>query len=108
MVVSAAKLEANRRNALKSTGPRTQEGKDRSKMNAVTHGCRAETLVMRDEDSQEFEARREAWMADLQPRGEAERRAVNDAVISSWRQDRASGAEVALADGTPRRSRCWR
>jgi hypothetical protein len=47
MVVSAAKLDANRRNALKSTAPRTQAGKDRSKMNAVSHGCRAETLVLR-------------------------------------------------------------
>ena len=58
MAISAAKLEANRRNALKSTGPRTQAGKDRSKMNAVTHGCRAETLVLPEEDPQELEDRR--------------------------------------------------
>jgi hypothetical protein len=98
MVVSAAKLEANRRNALKSTGPRTQEGKDRSKMNAVTHGCRAETLIVHDEDLQELEARRQAWIADLAPRSDAEQRAVEDAVSYSWRQDRARRAEVALAD----------
>jgi hypothetical protein len=98
MVVSAAKLEANRRNALKSTGPRTQEGKERSKMNAVTHGCRAETLIVHDEDPQELEARRQAWIASLAPRSDAEQRAVEDAVIYSWRQDRARRAEVALAD----------
>ena len=50
MAISAAKLEANRRNAQKSTGPRTEEGKNRSKLNAVTHGGRAETLVLRNED----------------------------------------------------------
>ena len=61
MVVSAAKLEANRRNAQKSTGPRTEEGKDRSKLNAVKHGMRAETLVLLDEDPQALEDRRAAW-----------------------------------------------
>ena len=41
MTVSAAKLEANRRNAAKSCGPRTEAGKSRSKLNGVTHGMRA-------------------------------------------------------------------
>ena len=44
MATSAAKIDANRRNCQKSTGPRTQVGKDRSKMNATKHGFRAETL----------------------------------------------------------------
>ena len=51
MVVSAAKLEANRRDAQKSTGPRTQGGKDHSKMNALRHGCRAEALTLRSLDT---------------------------------------------------------
>ena len=80
MVVSAAKLEANRRNARKSTGPRTQEGKDRSKMNATTHGCRAETLVLPEEDPVELEARRAAWTASLGPCNELEKHAVDQAV----------------------------
>jgi len=41
MAVSEAKLEANRRNSQKSTGPKTEAGKSRSKLNAVTHGMRA-------------------------------------------------------------------
>jgi hypothetical protein len=97
MAISAAKLEANRRNAQKSTGPRTQAGKDRSKMNAVSHGCRAETLVLPEEDPQELEDRRATWTASLGPRCELEQRAVDDAVIYSWRQDRARRAEAKRA-----------
>ena len=59
MAVSEAKLEANRRNAQKSTGPRTEAGKKRSSLNAVTHGLRAETLVLLDEDPQVLEDRRD-------------------------------------------------
>ena len=98
MVVSAAKIEANRRNASKSTGPRMEEGKKRSKMNALKHGCRAETLVLPEEDPKELEERRAAWTASLGPRCELEQRAVDDAVICSWRQDRARRAEAGRAD----------
>jgi hypothetical protein len=92
MAISAAKLEANRRNAQKSTGPRTEEGKKNSSFNATKHGLRAETLVLRDEDPQAFEDRKAAWRADLLPAGEAQQRAVDDAVEYSWLQDRARRA----------------
>src|SRR5271170_7892913 len=57
MTVSAAKLEANRRNAAKSCGPTSEEGKNRSKLNAVKHGMRAATLVLLDEDAQALDGR---------------------------------------------------
>ena len=95
MVVSAAKLEANRRNAQKSTGPRTTEGKDKSKLNAVTHGLRAETLIVLNEDPQALDERREAWRASLLPGDDVEQRAVEDAVVYSWMQDRARRAQAA-------------
>ncbi len=98
MAISAAKLEANRRNAKKSTGPRTDEGKECSKFNALKHGLRAETLVLPDEDPQDLEDRRAAWTASLAPLSELEQRAVDDAVIYSWRQDRARRAEAARAE----------
>ena len=50
MAISEAKLEANRRNSQKSCGPKTEAGKQRSKLNAVKHGMRAATLVLLDED----------------------------------------------------------
>jgi hypothetical protein len=94
MVVSAAKLEANRRNSLKSTGPRTEQGKENSKMNATKHGLRAETLVMRDEDPQVLEDRREAWRSCLLPDDDVEQRLVDDAVVHTWLQDRARRAQA--------------
>ena len=95
MTVSAAKLEANRRNAMKSCGPRTEAGKNRSKLNAVTHGMRAATLVLLDEDPQALEDRRAAWIDRLMPADDVERRIVEDAVVSTWQLDRARRAQVA-------------
>jgi hypothetical protein len=94
MAVSEAKLEANRRNAQKSTGPRTEEGKGRSSLNAVTHGLRAETLVLRDEDPQVLDDRREAWRACLLPGDDVEERLVDDVVVYTWQQDRARRAQA--------------
>ena len=95
MVVSAAKIEANRRNAQKSTGPRTREGKDRSKLNPVKHGMRAETLVLLDEDAQALEDRRLAWRIRLAPGDDVEERLVDDAVVYTWMQDRARRAQAS-------------
>jgi hypothetical protein len=95
MAVSAAKLEANRRNAAKSCGPTTQSGKDRSKLNAVKHGMRAATLVLLDEDAQALDDRKSDWAASLMPRGAAEQRIVEDAVEYTWLRDRARRAQEA-------------
>jgi hypothetical protein len=94
MAVSESKLEANRRNAQKSTGPRTEEGKKNSSLNATKHGLRAETLVLRDEDPEVLEDRRAAWRACLLPGDDVEERLVDDAVIATWQQDRARRAQA--------------
>lgn len=43
-------IDANRRNALKSTGPSTDCGKRRSRRNALRHGLTAETVIATLED----------------------------------------------------------
>jgi hypothetical protein len=95
MTVSAAKLEANRRNARKSTGPRTDAGKNRSSRNALDHGCRSNIPVMPNEDPQALEDRRDAWNQCLLPRDPVEQGFVDDAVAYKWQQDRARRAQVA-------------
>jgi hypothetical protein len=49
-------IEANRRNALKSTGPRTKAGKQASRCNAVRHGLTAETVISALEDANDYKA----------------------------------------------------
>ena len=95
MTISEAKLEANRRNSQRSTGPRTTGGKDQSRRNAVKHGLRAESLLMPDEDPQELEDRKTDWRACLAPRDEVELSVVDDAVEYAWMQDRARRAQAA-------------
>ena len=95
---SSKRAEANRRNAARSTGPRSAAGKDRSRFNAVKHGMAAKLPVLPGEDPEAFRAHRDAWTAELRPRGQVERQLVNRAVHVSWqlqRVDRAQAARLA-------------
>ena len=64
--------EANRRNALRSTGPKTAEGVEGCKMNAFRHGLRAVQTVVPGENSDDWEAHRAAIVDDLGPVGAME------------------------------------
>ncbi len=55
-MTSYRQIEANRRNTLGSTGPRTEAGKLRSRRNAVRHGLTAETVIGSLEDAEEYSA----------------------------------------------------
>ena len=61
-------IEANRRNALSSTGPKTENGKRRSRHNAVRHGLTAETVVVALEDIQDYQAFEASIIADYDAR----------------------------------------
>jgi hypothetical protein len=96
-MATAAQIEANRRNARKSTGPRTAEGKARSRLNALKHGMKSRTVepVLPHEDPAELDRRIREWIDDLQPRGPVERELVSRAARLSWVLQRAERHETA-------------
>ena len=102
MFVSDAKREANRRNSLKSTGPRTAEGKDRSRMNAVKHGLTSSVVVA--EDPATIQGRYDTLFWDLKPRNQLQSYYVDQMVILSLRIDRSDRIERRLRDGVSLRA----
>ena len=64
-MTSYRQIEANRRNALKSTGPKTEGGKQVSRCNAVRHGLTAETVSSALEDGEDYNAFEAAITADM-------------------------------------------
>src|SRR4051794_18679112 len=62
---SQAKIESNRRNAQRSTGPRTQRGKEVSRLNGMTHGACSKIAVLPGEDPEARTRRLEAWLDAL-------------------------------------------
>jgi hypothetical protein len=63
-MTSYRQIEANRRNALRSTGPKTAAGKEASRRNALRHGLTAETVIGALEDAEDYEAFEAAITAD--------------------------------------------
>ncbi len=94
-MTSPRKIEANRSNAQKSTGPKTEEGKKKVRFNAVKHGLCAETIVLPHEDAQAYQDRLETWTADLGARTDMEAYLVERMVKISWQLDRADLHEQA-------------
>jgi hypothetical protein len=80
-VASAAQIQANRRNAQRSTGPRTEAGKARVRLNPYKHGARAKVLppVLPHEDPKELDESIRRWCDDLKPANAAERELVGRA-----------------------------
>jgi hypothetical protein len=96
--MSNRQFEANKRNAGKSTGPNTPEGKAVSSQNARTHGFTASTVVLSTEDSALYEHRREQFHAALKPVGLIETDLVDEITCARWRQQRCIVFETAIID----------
>jgi hypothetical protein len=95
---SQARIAANRRNSLRSTGPRTEAGKNASRLNGLTHGLTASTLILPSEKAADFERRMDEVCKVLLPRNEVERMLVFSTVRASWllgRADRVQTARIA-------------
>ena len=97
--ISPRKLEANRKNALKSTGPKTPKGKRSSSRNALKHGILSRELVVADGEGKENPLEYEQLFAelteDLQPQGRIELSLVETVAVCDWRFRRTLRAEAA-------------
>lgn len=97
-MASEAQILANRKNAEKSTGPRTEEGKAIVSQNAVKHGLSARQDVIASEDRDEFDRHREAMLLELRPAGPIETVLAERIVSLSWRLKRAERMQNEALD----------
>src|SRR6201995_4487352 len=95
-MTSLRQLEANRRNARLSTGPVTEDGKQRSRRNALRHGLTAETVIHALEDADDYAAFEMAIKADHDPETAVERELVLRLASLLWRLRRATAIESGL------------
>jgi hypothetical protein len=95
-MTSFKQFEANRRNARKSTGPTSEEGKQRSRCNAVRHGLTAETVIGALEDAEDYKTFEAAIIADYDAQSAVERELVLRLASLLWRLRRATTIETAL------------
>src|SRR5580700_10830828 len=105
-------IAANGLNAQLSAGPKTEAGRNRSRMNALRHGLTGQVTTMTDEDRAAHDQFSQALMKDLAPEGAMETQLAQRVATDSWRLNRAAAIEDNLfalgqlqnagqADGSP-------
>src|SRR5215217_2847375 len=96
IVTSEKKAEANRRNALKSTGPNTPEGKAAVRHNAMKHGLLSKDILLPGDDEATLLELSEHVRDQLQPVGELEGLLVDRIISSTWRLRRLGRVEAGI------------
>jgi hypothetical protein len=97
-MTSFRQFEANRRNALKSTGPKSEAGKQTSRCNAVRHGLTAETVVGALEDAEDYKSFQTAVAAGFDAETAVERELVLRLASLLWRLRRATAIDTGLLE----------
>jgi hypothetical protein len=95
-MTSEKQAQANRRNALKSTGPKTPEGKAAVRLNANKHGLRSQEVLLPGEDEEALKELDENLRAELQPLGELENLLVDGIIAAHWRLRRLRRVEAGI------------
>ncbi len=105
---SAARLRANRANAKKSTGPKTETGKQRSALNATRHGILSQVIHLPEEELNSYHEFTEAYVASLNPVGMVETQLANSCADLQFRLHRLAAAEHNLfAIGHDEQGEVW-
>src|SRR5918993_3356439 len=95
-MTSEKQVQANRRNAQRSTGPKTPEGKAAVRLNANKHGLRSQEVLLPGEDEEALKELDENLRAELQPLGELENLLVDGIVAAHWRLRRLRRVEAGI------------
>jgi hypothetical protein len=104
-MASERQIESNRHNSMRSTGPKTAEGRARSRTNALKHGMAAELPEIVASASPEFLDRRAKWSAQFQPVDEAAEWALDRAVAASLRIEICERTIDGIMDASRDRAR---
>ena len=93
-------IEANRRNALRSTGARTETGRTTARRNTLRHGPPpAEKVILFDQRQEEFERFYAEIVAALKPEGLIEAQLAERSAINAWRIAVPTGSRAASSKG---------
>jgi hypothetical protein len=96
MMATEKQIQANRRNALRSTGPKTPEGKAAVRLNALRHGMRARSILLPGENPEE----RDRLCADLEnewrPQNRTEQLLVEQMAVAQWKLARLEVGERSI------------
>ena len=84
---------ANRQNALKSTGPKSDQGKQRVSMNAFKHGLSGQNLYLQTEEYVPYFKLASEYIGELRPVGVREEQIAQKIIDSNWRLNRAAAIE---------------
>ncbi|MBV8731718.1 MAG: hypothetical protein JO336_18075 [Acidobacteriia bacterium] len=93
---SAARLAANRANAQRSTGPRTEDGKHRSSLNALRAGLTGQTVILPSDDLQNYAAFTKRLIDSYEPVGPREHDLAYTIAAERWRLHRVRTLENAM------------
>ena len=93
MLISNKQHEANCKNAQQSSGPITLEGKAAVRLNAVTHGLRARTMILSTESAADYDTFWNQFVDEWRPEGPTERLYLETAVTSQWLLARVTKSE---------------
>src|SRR5437762_11963832 len=95
-MATTKQIEANRRNALQSTGPKTPEGKAAVRLDALRHGLRARTVVLPGEKPEEFQQLCDDLETEWSPKSRTEQFYVEQMAVSQWKLNRMEMAERSV------------
>ena len=93
---SIKQIRANRRNAQRSTGPQTPAAKEHVRFNALTHGLRAETVVLPGEDQSKFDQHLARLSAAWLPEDDVEKDFVEQIAVNQWKLVRIDKSEAKI------------